>query len=271
MRISLSRAQSFNALIGTIFAGLSVWLTLVELRQAEDIASRSGAFDKPALGVSLGACAFDERAPTHVVFGASFDKDTVYAVSIPLVVRNESARTIERASLTFRYPSVGRFAVPSELLTVESAGDISSLSLDRTTSTLGTYDYVSFSLTNLDPGKTVGLRELVHLAESRVEGSFKASGSTWRYSVDLAFEATLTVGGVDMPTVDYQLKVSGVAATSMGELKAKLAERVTDESRRLRQRLPWWRYALLVPGSRLDWRLCCCRPSERSCLPPGGW
>ena len=83
--------------IAALVAGvaLGVW----SVRKSEEIARRSGGFDKPKLVLSLGDWRLVPNTSETLSVGAAFEPSSVTLLQIPLQITNEGPRTAHDVTL----------------------------------------------------------------------------------------------------------------------------------------------------------------------------
>jgi len=236
----------------TLIAGLAAILVAAFLAEwtvirSEELARRSGAFDRPRPSLYIENTPIGESSGSlRLFFGARFPGNGLTIVGLPLVVRNDGQRTMKGLQLSVRSPEL--IAVDNELLTFRADSVIPvNVSPERHFIKLGNFAYSSYALPELHPSQSIRVIEPVRLSDSRIEDRFSAVSKdgapfTVGLSFLVGFQVTVTIAGEDLHPTDYGLDVIGMRGNSQDELRQSFARVAQQEVRQNRERLGFWRY-----------------------------
>lgn len=215
-----------------------------------DVADLSGALDKPTLTLGIGTNRVPAGSPIPIAFGTPRlgDPNTVSIISMPFRFANEGKKSIDSATLTFRFSSMlDRKGIQAGM---SSAMEGPTLAIQVQNSLTGdaSFDYSSYQAKTLDPGAGVTVNEPLHLKETKVEvdAPFTTKdGVPGQVKVTMHYALTwlITISGRDVPAVNYPVTLMGMKARSLDDLAvAAHATVVPTEREKFRSRLSFLQY-----------------------------
>ena len=150
--------------------------------------------------------------------------------------------------LTVRVPTI--LAIDSDFLEsrMESKLPIEQAP-ERHFAKIGPYAYSSYSLPDMHPGQSVGVDDLMRLADSAITDHFSAQtkdGQTVSgdISMTLAFPIRVSLSGEDLRSTDYDFDVIGVKSTDKSDLLRVFTKLAEQERARYRDKVGLWRFLM---------------------------
>ncbi len=92
------------SILSFIVATCSMFISKCAVDKSEEIAERSGAFDKGELHLSFEGYIIDTKKTYEIYFGIPFHDSVLYYSSIPTGVQNSGKKTVENVELVINYP-----------------------------------------------------------------------------------------------------------------------------------------------------------------------
>lgn len=210
--------------IGNLATGIVIGLVgavigLRALRSQEEIAAKSGAFDKPALQVSLAGM-LNLSGKYNIAVGSIFEPNSLTSFTLPLSVRSVGQRSIEDLYVQFKYSQFQKLMVDESFVTTTS-NLLGSGS--RKTDRVDPFEYSTFHFDKIHPGVQVEVGEPIILRETRIIDEFTSQtldkkSLTVKLAVDYSYQIGVSVAAQDLKSKDYMLSVSGIRASSMDDL-----------------------------------------------------
>lgn len=220
--------------IGNLSAGIAIGIIgatigLRALRVQEEIAAKSGAFDKPAMQVLLAGMLNSNRE-YKIVVGSTFEPSSLTAVTLPLSVGSIGQRSVEDLYVQFRYHQGLKLMVDEAYVTSQS-NLLGSGS--RKTGRVDPFEYSTFHFDKMHPGVRINVGEPIIIKETRFDDEITTEtrdrkNLRVKYAVEYSHQIGVSVTAQDLESQDYALSVSGVKASDMDhliELTVKSVER----------------------------------------------
>ncbi len=155
--------------IGGIIGVVGIIVGIVGIKSAEDIATRSGSFDKGNLVAKISNVNVNTNStPINLVFGVDFKrvKKGLVIGDIPITIANTGNKSIKDVTVTYIYPEIFKRDVFENLKCVPE-GSYDAKEIDRHFSKMGNQHYSSYRLPRLEPGTAIVVRDPVVLPETR--------------------------------------------------------------------------------------------------------
>lgn len=246
---SAAHAASWAQIISLPLAVFASVLAYLAYKATWDVADLSGALDKPALTLGFGANRVPAESPIRIAFGTTRlgDQKTVSIVSMPFGLANEGKKSIDSATLTFRFPvALNRKGLDSMRSTAE--GPTLAIQVQQSLMRGPAFDYSSYQAKSLDPGVGMTVHEPLHLTETRAEDAvpfITKDGVPLQAKITVHYALTflITINGRDVPTVNHSVSMMGMRAQSLKDLASKAhALIVPKEQKEFRSKLSFLEY-----------------------------
>ncbi|UYQ92164.1 hypothetical protein MKQ68_18925 [Chitinophaga horti] len=210
------------AIAGVLIALISIFISMRDNRAGrnsdEDIARRSGAFDRALLSLSIGEFALpvNVKDTVNLIYGGEMDNASVNLSELPIEVTNRGQKDAENVTLILQYPKLSKLAVRDvngfQLLAP------SFLDIKRAISESESHLQVSYQIETLNPGFHTQINDLITLHETSLDQSVKVEDTIFRYRMKYSFLIDMSIGGKDMLPTSNVIKLSCIPANSLEEL-----------------------------------------------------
>jgi len=157
----------FNAICVIVTLFVSIW----SINKQEEIAEKSGSFDKGEITVRLGSyniSAEKTGQEIDIYYGIDFTDSSLHLVELPISIYNRGRKTLENVNLLIKYPHVATIALADSFVNFSSP---TANKVERKFTTGGKYDQVSFFLNSIDPNSSAIPGELI-VAREETKGNF---------------------------------------------------------------------------------------------------
>src|SRR5690606_30186483 len=167
----LSKIDKINLVLGiTSIIGvfISIFISIWGVKTSENIAEKSGAFDKGKLQLSFGGYFItpDNDINFDVYYGVDFSDTTIlHFATLPFSIHNMGKKTIENANMIIKYPHIANIAVMDTLIKFNA---IATEAIERKFGTVEPYDQVIFKFNSLNPNYSIEAGELICLQKETI-------------------------------------------------------------------------------------------------------
>ncbi|RUR52954.1 hypothetical protein [Vreelandella populi] len=230
----------------TLIAGLLV--AYVSTQNNWEIAEQSGAFDRPEVQLMLNTEPLEPYTPIKILFGAPqiSDASNVAISTLPLIIRNSGNRSLEEASLTFRFHKIfTRSALES--LEYSMVGGVQASRVERNFSQSGVTDYSSYLIPLINPGELAMISEPLYLPNMKLDVPFEASTSddvkiSANLGIELAWKFEASLAARDIVSRSYQFELSTAVSNSLEELTQHAVSEINNRLEEVRHRMNFFEY-----------------------------
>lgn len=231
-----------------MIAVFSLMVAIWAIRSQQDIAQKSGAFDKPNPCLYLGNHKVLPDSKTRITYGFLFNDSSIIITRLPLIIKNEGEKTLKNVIITIRYPLIANIVVPEDLIKLKIAGSIIEIQPNRKTSQLDPFEYASWNLHNINPNDTISIEEPFRLYLTKnIEGttlSYKEN-KWFRYSIDYSLILNVSISGENVKTQDYTLLLHSMKSSGMEDLMHKYGIKPNERNHRIRDSNSYFDYLML--------------------------
>lgn len=227
----ISNIEKFNLGLGIFnFLGLiaSISIAVWAIKSSENIAEKSGAFDKGELKVTLGGYWLENNSNYEVYYGIDFkDSTMIHLSSLPIGIHNQGKKTLESVNVLFKYPHEGRLAIQDNIFELQS---IFTDSIERKFLTVKPFDEVCYKLNNINPNFSILVDDPFRLKEETIENMIipvttkdnkKINVST---SFSYAYKILLGVTGKDIESQKFNISLHYRNETNLNKLLKRIIE-----------------------------------------------
>jgi hypothetical protein len=189
------------------------------LRVQEEIAEKSGAFEKPAMQV-LFAGMLNANREYNVAVGSPFEPSSLTSIALPFSVESVGQRSVEDLYVQFRYHQGLKLMVDEAFVTSQS-NLLGSGS--RKTDRVDPFEYSTFHFDKMHPGVRINIGEPIIIRETRFVDEITAETRdkkqmNMKYAVEYSYQIGVSVTAQDLKSQDYMLSVSGIKASNLDNL-----------------------------------------------------
>jgi hypothetical protein len=156
---SLSKNQRITLWIAAIVAatgigalGVSVWSTNRSVSKSEEIAEKSGAFDRGDLRLQLGDYAPQQNAKVPVLVVLNFSNARRYTMQIPFTLFNGGKKTLENVQMVSKYPDI---QIGYEVISDKELHLVATDGASRKHVTDGVLNQITTNLGTINPKETL--------------------------------------------------------------------------------------------------------------------
>lgn len=86
----------------------------------EDIAKKSGAFDKGEFDLTFGGYSIFENKDYDVYYGVEISDSIIHFSTLPINIQNVGQKTLEEVNLLLQYPTAANISIQDSLLLFEA-------------------------------------------------------------------------------------------------------------------------------------------------------
>lgn len=228
-KTKITNMEVASVIIAIIAVGISIW----SVYKSEDIAKKSGAFDKGELKLSIDNFNILETETYDVYFGINFKQNELNLLEFPISVTNIGNKTVEEIVLTSNYPSVMKVAIDNDLIKITSIlGD----DIKRKYFSSKLFDQVSLNLKSLNPSVTVNMNDLISAQETFINNQKVSAktkdGKNINLSISASFDYKIitTLNAKDITSQNFQFNVQNINSINFQEVlklavKSKLSKK----------------------------------------------
>lgn len=225
------RLDIINLVVSLTSLIMGIILTVLAMKYSEEIAARSGAFDRPGIKTFLGASSIPLAAENRLVIGYPEIDSAIVVGALPLLIWNSGTKSLKDLRITFRYP---KWALRSELtrLTFVTAGPPIIPPMDRTLGSDESYEYQVYRMHTLEPGATLTLHDPLFLLDSRPRGVKQDTTSNSQESPfpNIPWHAVISISAEDYMTVDHLVRIERLPAANSAEFRNAVESLVVKEA-----------------------------------------
>lgn len=226
-------------IVGVVISPL---LTGWKISSQYDIASKSGAFDKPNPCLYFGDQKLLPHSETRIIYGYIFEDQSPIIASLPLQIVNEGKKTLRNVSLTIRYPKNPKMILSETELSLKGAGILDGNDPKRTTSELAQFDFASWFLNDINPKIMFGIGESIRLIETKpIVETFRDGNQWFKTSVEYSLPLQVTIAAEDIDAKDYILLLHSIKSANIDDLSKKYYDKVKDRSQRIRESISYFK------------------------------
>ena len=154
-----SKIDIFNLCLGIVnFLGLivSVIIAFLAIKSNEEIAEKSGAFDKGKLEMLFGGNTLEENSINSVYFGINLDQSEIISTSLPIKLNNIGQKSLENVNAIFKYSSFYEIAIKDyDYNHLKPFSD----SVVRKYIKKNPYENIAYSFISLNPNQSINIDE----------------------------------------------------------------------------------------------------------------
>jgi hypothetical protein len=214
-RYSMIEILSLIIAIGAL--AVSFWA----VKKSDEIAKKSGAYDRGELIISFLDFDILEDKTYDVYFGVKFRPNEINFLELPYSASNIGNKTVNEIVLLNNYPNEVKAAIDSDVLEIKSIlGD----EVKRKSFSSKPFDQVSLSLKSLNPHSTVSLNDLMHVQETSFENQtisgVTKDGHTMHFNVSAGFsyQVITTLSATDIISQNYHLNIQNINSSDSKEI-----------------------------------------------------
>lgn len=225
----VNRMELASFIIAVIAVGISIW----SVYKSEDVAKKSGAFDKGELKLSFDNFDVLENETYDVYFGINFNINELNLLEFPISVTNIGNKTVEEIVLTNNYPSEMKVAIDNDLIKINSIlGD----DIKRNYFSSKPFDQVSLNLKSLNPRVSINMNDLISAQETSINNEKMSAKTKDGKNIDLNITASFdykiitTLNAKDITSQNFQFNVQNINSINFQEvlktaIKSKLSKK----------------------------------------------
>ena len=156
---------------GVVLMIIAIFISVKAIKSNEQIASKSGAFDKSNLTLMFGNFPIilsDNNDTIPIFYGGEFENNSINISGFPFKIYNRGGKDAENVEVIFTFPKLLHFLKDTNIIKVtlpkytEFKRDIESLE---------NLDIVMHKIQIINPNLTVGIPQPFILSETQLEGS----------------------------------------------------------------------------------------------------
>jgi hypothetical protein len=228
---------------------VSVFVAWLALKGEWDVASLSGAFDKPLLTLGIGQVRLSQLRTTEMVLGEPKEAHVgdVTIASIPFSLANEGEKSVDYAALTLRFPAFMKRQALKDM-NLQTIGPKSIVSVHNTISSDDRFDYSTYIADLLNPKIGIFTNEPMYFKETNmdIDAPFKTKdGVSGVASLHMFYsvECLATISGRDISATNYNLKIGFMYAESLSDMVPVVEKYyITSQLKNTRDNLSFWQY-----------------------------
>lgn len=220
-----------NLIVGILIGIISTLIGYLSIQSQENIAEKSGAFDQPNPVAFIGDYQL-KNTSNDLIYGSHLNDRTQIISTIPLVIKNKGRDSVEDMTVTFRYPLAGKLAVSKEYLKFGAYGRITNRKPSREYNKVGNFEYVSYTVPNLNPGEIFTLTEPIALSETIIRDTvnvpeiYKGPITDVMYSI----KTTVSVSAKNVQVKDYTVEIQSLPSSSVALFKKQVTSLLVQEA-----------------------------------------
>lgn len=161
MSTNYDKANLRTSIASLIVAIIAIIISIYAICSQEDIAEKSGAFDKSDLKLSFGEYHLSEDMDYDINYGISFSNNTANFVSLPLMVSNEGRKSAENLEVFYKYPYESHILVDSMYLNIESLKS----GLSRKTNNYPPFGQTTLYTDAINPNISIRIGDVINLQD----------------------------------------------------------------------------------------------------------
>ena len=215
--------------VAIIAVGISIWAVY----KSDDIARKSGAYDKGELILSFDNFDVLENQTYDVYFGINFVPKELNLLELPISVTNVGKKSVEEIALISNYPNIMNAAIDSKLIELKSilGNDISREYFESKP-----FDQVALKLKQLNPNSAIHMSDLLSVQETSIN-NHKISAVTkdgknvdFNVSADIDYKIISTLTAKDITSQNFQFNAQNINSINAQEIlkmaiKSKLSSK----------------------------------------------
>jgi hypothetical protein len=218
------------ALVGVVFTGIQVWYADKSIKNDNEIAKISGAFDKADSYLGFWDLGIPSNGTDTIqlIYGGNFEKGSINISSFPFSICNYGKRNAEDVELIIEYPAVANLAITDSTLI---GNELPVTEYHRRAIYDGVHATIAYRLNRLNPGVRVTLQEPFILYETTIKASSKLDNPpihSYEAQYSLIFSTTLLCK--DLQTQRRNFAITCLEASNMDELVDKYVKTIKRTS-----------------------------------------
>ena len=227
-----SKIEVFNITLGIINVVIlivSIVFANKAIKSNEDIATKSGSYDKGEIKITFGGYSVVSDNVYDVYYGFENISDSVlHFTNYPLAIHSEGKKTVEKLSLHFKYPHIMNMAIVEDSSIRLNNNLFDS---ERLFQTIEPYDHIMYKIHSLDPGISLGIGDIFVVRESSREMNVDATTAD-NYDISLlvnfeiASRTQVVLAGKDIDALQYDFNLNFQKVSSLEELILKVAPNI---------------------------------------------
>jgi hypothetical protein len=191
--------------------------TVLSIKSNEDIANRSGAFDRPNPVAYMGELKLAADG-NQIVYGDGYGDSVLVVTRIPIVIKNEGGKTVNKLKATFSYPVSAKMKFDfGRTLTTFGRNIDEKIRLSR--NSYNDFESFSYDLPNLNPGEIFILNEYIALPRTLIKDTISLPDQPNSRITDVYFSVPvkLSITATDIKVNDHVIEVMCLSASNMEE------------------------------------------------------
>lgn len=159
----LTKLDKFNLSLGlfnVIALITSIIISIWSINKTEDIADRSGAFDKGEIVVSFDKFMLGSNSPTEVYYGMNFNDSLMNFVILPITLNNTGKKSVENINAIIEYPHISNLAIQDSMYKFEGAR---AKQLNRRFYRSEPFDQINYELQTINPNNSIQIPDLFYI------------------------------------------------------------------------------------------------------------
>lgn len=216
---------------------LAIIISLYSYNQNEEIAEKSGAFDKGKLNVFFGDYALTPYCNYDLYYGVDIKKNDLNFAKLPIEIINSGNKTIEDVSLYYQYPtrtiSLSDSLIKMETMFIDE--------IERKYQRDYKHDNISYNIGKLNPYFFIGSGDIIYI-NGETKGKYKTLVKTKdNKEIILTTEAyfsypfSVAITGKDIETTNYTFNLKIRKENNLEELIQQIVEERLQEFRKGRK------------------------------------
>jgi len=216
--------------LGTILFGwLAVRVARDAITDARQLASDSGALDRPELRLSIGSQPLDSDSQNRLFLGFPFtDSKTINVGKVPFFVHNNGKKTARDLVVIDRFPKLARSQL-HDALTLRQEGFFPKKDeVQSEIKEIGNFSYIYYSVSHVNPDHGFLLYEPMLLTRTHFDVPLDiGDGSKIVAKINVAFQQNITISATDQVTHDYDVDVETFDCRTDQELLDKTFQQLS--------------------------------------------
>lgn len=180
----------------------------------------------------------DPEYDRHIIYGSNFPDSSILLSRIPLVIKNEGEITTKNLSVTFRYPSAAHMGFDSSVMNKSVYGRI-PIEASRSFTVVRDFEYVSYSISDLNPGEVFILEEPIILPLTEISDTLQIPEIYKGFvtNVILSIPINITISAEDVLTRDFEIQVISFDSNSSENFKEEVTNYLFDQLEKSKENL----------------------------------
>ncbi|ELA8094086.1 TPA: hypothetical protein NKA96_004651 [Vibrio parahaemolyticus] len=232
------------AIASFVVAVLSLIVAVLAIFSSENIAEKSGAYDKAVLAGYLGKNRLLAGQTSHLVIGVDFNKNSKgYVIGgVPIAVGNLGEKSLKNVDLMFKYHQMfNRNIFESMDYIVE--GGYAVKYADRHFSKMGNQELASYRFPSMKPHVFASVVDPLMLEKTTITEFVElADGYPIAVTVEFAMKIDVSISAEDILPINSQVTVSALDVATKEQLESKVFGLIDSDLKQIREDLGFVRY-----------------------------